>query len=53
VVIARLWWHDLVGHEFGGARWGVGVGVILGVRINPCRKAGTDVVTPMGAAIRS
>jgi hypothetical protein len=53
VVIARLWWRELVGGEFGGVRWSLGGVVFLGVRRNPCRKASTDAVTPMGAAIPS
>jgi hypothetical protein len=51
LVIARSWWRELVGGEFGGVRWSVGGVVFLGVWRNPCRKAGTDAVTPMGAAI--
>jgi hypothetical protein len=42
-----------VGGEFGGARWSVGVGVFCRVGRNPCRKADTDAVTPMDAAIPS
>jgi hypothetical protein len=53
VVIARSWWREQVGDEFGGARWSVGVVVFLGVGRNPCWKDGTDAVTPTGAAIPS
>jgi hypothetical protein len=52
-MIARSWWRELVGGEFGGVRWSLGGVVFLGVRRNPCRKAGTDAVTPMGAVIPS
>jgi hypothetical protein len=51
VVIARSWWRELVGDEFGGARWSVGVVVFLGVGRNPCWKDDTDAVTPTGAAM--
>jgi hypothetical protein len=39
----RVWWSamELLGRGF------------FGVRRNPCRKVGTDVVMPMGAAIPS
>jgi hypothetical protein len=53
VVIARLWWRELVDGELGGVRWSVGGVVFLGVWRNPCRKADTDAVTPLGAAIPS
>jgi hypothetical protein len=53
VVIARSWWRELVGGKFGGVRWSIGIMVFLGVRRNPCRKAGTDAVMPMGTAIPS
>jgi hypothetical protein len=53
VVIARSWWRELVGGELGGVRWSVAGVVFLGVRRNPCRKADTDAVTPLGAAIPS
>jgi hypothetical protein len=53
VVIARSWWRELVGGECGGVRWSVGGVVFLGVRRNPYRKADTDAVTLMGAAIPS
>jgi hypothetical protein len=53
VVIAISWWRELVGGEFGGVRWSIGDVVFLGVRRNPCWKASTDAVTPMGAAIPS
>jgi hypothetical protein len=45
VVIARSWWHELVGGELGGVRWSVGCVV--------CWQAGTDAVTPLGAVIPS
>jgi hypothetical protein len=35
VVIARLWWRKLVDDEFYGARWRIGVMVLLGVGRNP------------------
>jgi hypothetical protein len=53
VVIARSWWRELVGGELGEVRWSVGGVVFLGVSRNPCRKADTDAVTPLGAAIPS
>jgi hypothetical protein len=30
VVIAISWWRELLGDEFGGARWSVGVVVVFG-----------------------
>jgi hypothetical protein len=53
VVIARSWWRELVGDEFGGARWDIGGRGFLGVGRNPCRMADTEAVTPTGAAIPS
>jgi hypothetical protein len=53
VVIARSWWHDLVGDEFGGMRWSIGGHGFLGLRRNPYRMAGTNAVMPTGTAIPS
>jgi hypothetical protein len=45
VVIARSWWRKLVGGEFGGVRWSIGVVVFWGSRetLVGCRHRRSDV----------